>query len=57
MVFVPADSVMTIRHLNNGHWKEIIDYDTFWTLTFSVVVLGAWMFALFSILQNNTTLP
>jgi hypothetical protein len=48
---------MTIRHLNNGHWKEIIDYDTFWTLTFSVVVLGASMFGLFSILQNNPTLP
>jgi hypothetical protein len=48
---------MTIRHLKNGHWKEIIDYDTFWTLTFSVVVLGAWMFTLFSILQKNTTLP
>jgi hypothetical protein len=40
---------MTSRHLNNVHWKEIIDYDTFWTLMFSVVVLGAWMFALFSI--------
>jgi hypothetical protein len=48
---------MTIRHLNNRHWKDIIDYEPFWTLTFSVVVLGAWMFALFSILQNNPTLP
>ena len=46
---------MTIRNLNDRHydWKEIVDYETFWILTFSAVVLGSGMFALFSISQNN----
>jgi hypothetical protein len=40
---------MTIRHLNNRHydWKHIIDYETFWILTFSAVVLGSGILALF----------
>jgi hypothetical protein len=48
-------SAMTIRHLNNRHydWKHIIDYETFWILTFSAVVLGSGFFALLSISQNN----
>jgi hypothetical protein len=51
---------MTIRHLNDRHydWKHMIDYETFWILTFSAVVLGSGIFALFSIAQNNAiTLP
>jgi hypothetical protein len=29
---------MTIRHLNDRHydWKHMIDYETFWILTFSL---------------------
>jgi hypothetical protein len=51
-------SAMTARHLNDPHydWKHIIDYETFWILTLSaVVVLGSWISALFSIAQNNPT--
>jgi hypothetical protein len=46
---------MTIRHLNDRHydWKHMIDYETFWILTFSAAVLGSGIFALFSISQNN----
>jgi hypothetical protein len=46
---------MTVRHLNNRYydWKDIIDYETFWILTFSAVVLGSGIFALFSISQNS----
>jgi hypothetical protein len=48
-------SAMTVRHLNDPHydWKHIIDYETFWILTLSAVVLGSGIFALFSIAQNN----
>jgi hypothetical protein len=48
---------MTARHLNDPHydWKHIIDYETFWILTLSAVVLGSGIFALFSIAQNNPT--
>jgi ABC-type Fe3+ transport system permease subunit len=52
---------MTNRHLNRWHhddWKHIIDYETFWILTFSGVVLGTGLLALFSISPNNAiTLP
>jgi hypothetical protein len=46
---------MTIRHLNIRHydWKHIIDFETFWLLTFSAVVVGSWVFALSSIAQLN----
>ena len=46
---------MTIRHLNRQHhdWKHVIDYETFWILTFSAVVLGSALHALFSISQSN----
>jgi hypothetical protein len=33
--------------------QDIIDYETFWILTFSAVVLGSGIFALFSISQNS----
>ena len=48
---------MTVRHLNDPHhdWKHIIDYETFWILTLSAVILGSGIFALFSIAQNNPT--
>jgi hypothetical protein len=51
---------MTIRYLNNRHddWKHIIDFETLWILTFSAVVLGSGLLALFSISQGNpNTLP
>jgi hypothetical protein len=52
---------MTIGHLNHrlhDDWKHIIDYETFWILTFSAVVLGSGLLALFSISQGNpNTLP
>ena len=46
---------MTLRHLNIRHndWKHVIDYETFWILTFSAVVVGSWFFALFSVSQNT----
>jgi hypothetical protein len=46
---------MTIRHLNNRHyhWKDRVDYAIFWIFTFSAVVLGSGIFALFSISQSN----
>jgi hypothetical protein len=34
-------------------WKHVIDYKTFWILTFSAVVLSGGIFALFSISQNH----
>ena len=34
-------------------WKHVIDYETFWILTFSAVVLSGGIFALFSISQNH----
>jgi hypothetical protein len=46
---------MTIHHLNkrNYEWKHIVDYETFWILTFSAVVLSSDIFALLSISQNH----
>jgi hypothetical protein len=46
---------MTIHHLNkwNYDWKHIVDYETFWLLTFSAVVLSSGIFALLSISQNH----
>ena len=42
---------MTIHHLKKRRddWKRIVDYETFWILTFSAVVLSSGIFALFSI--------
>jgi hypothetical protein len=44
-----------IQHLNNRHhdWMHIVDYETFWILAFSTVVLGSAIFALFSISQSG----
>jgi hypothetical protein len=46
---------MTVHHLKKRHddRKRIIDYETFWILTFSAVVLSSGIFALFSISQNH----
>jgi hypothetical protein len=46
---------MIIRHVNQRHneWKDIIDYETFWILTVSTVVLSGGLLALFSIAQSN----
>ena len=44
---------MTIHHLNKQDWKHIIDYETFWILSFSAVVLSSGFFALLSISLNN----
>jgi hypothetical protein len=45
---------MTVHHLRNRRydWKDIVDYETFWILTFSAVVLGSGILALFSISQT-----
>jgi hypothetical protein len=47
---------MTIRHLHHDDWRHIIDYETLWILTFSPIVLGSWLLALFSISQSNPNL-
>jgi hypothetical protein len=54
---IEGRSAMTIRHLNirRYDWKHIIDYETFWILAFSAVVVGTGFFALFSVSQNNPT--
>ena len=46
---------MANRHLNRQHhvWKHVFDYETFWILAFSAVVLGSGLHALFSISQSN----
>jgi hypothetical protein len=44
---------MTIRHLNKRDWKQIVDYETFWILSFSAVVLSSGFFALLTMSQNN----
>jgi hypothetical protein len=50
---------MTIRDLNRQHhddwddWTHVIDYETFWILTFSAAVLGSGLLALLSISQSN----
>jgi presenilin-like A22 family membrane protease len=46
---------MTIHHLNKRDWKHIVDYETFWILSFSAVVLGSGIVALLSISLNNAT--
>jgi len=42
---------MTVHHPRNrrSDWKDLVDYETFWILTFSAVVLSSGIFALFSI--------
>jgi hypothetical protein len=46
---------MTVHHLEKRRyeWRRIVDYETFWILTFSTVVLSSGIFALFSISQNH----
>jgi hypothetical protein len=46
---------MTVHHLKKRRddWKRIVDYETFWILTFSAVVLSSGILALFSISQNH----
>jgi hypothetical protein len=46
---------MTVNHLKKRRddWKRIVDYERFWILTFSAVVLSSGIFALFSIFQNH----
>jgi hypothetical protein len=47
---------MTFHHLKKQRgydWKQIIDYETLWILTFSTMVLSSGIFALFSISQNH----
>jgi hypothetical protein len=46
---------MTVYHLKKRRyeWKHVVDYETFWILTFSAVVLSCGIFALFSISQNH----
>jgi hypothetical protein len=47
---------MPHRHPNSRHhvrWKDTIDYETFWILTFSAAVLGSGILALLSFAQNN----
>jgi presenilin-like A22 family membrane protease len=49
---------MTIHHLSKRDWKHIVDYETFWILSFSAVVLGSGIVALLSIsLSNGTSFP
>jgi hypothetical protein len=49
---------MTIRHLNDRHygWKHMIDYETFWILTFSAVVLGSAILHCFRFPRTTPTL-
>jgi hypothetical protein len=46
---------MTVHHLRKPRydWKDIVDFETFWILTFSAIVLSSGIFALFSISQNH----
>ena len=46
---------MTVQHLKKQRydWKHIVDYETFWILTFSAVVLSSGIFALSAISQNH----
>jgi hypothetical protein len=55
---IPFDyrgKLMTVHHLRKRRydWKDIVDYETLWILTFSAVVLSSGIFALFSISQNH----
>jgi hypothetical protein len=47
---------MTVYHLTKRRYddlKQIVDYETLWILTFSVVVLSSGVFALLSISQSH----
>jgi hypothetical protein len=46
---------MKAWHLDNPHhnWKHLVDYETFWLLAFTAVVVGSGIVALLSIAQNN----
>jgi len=46
---------MAVPHINHRHhdWKHLVDYETFWVLAFTAVVIGSGIFALFSIAQNS----
>jgi cytochrome c biogenesis factor len=48
---------MTVQHLKKQQryddWKQIIDYETFWILMFSTMVLSSGIFALAAISQNH----
>jgi hypothetical protein len=46
---------MTVYHLKKrrDEWQHIVDYETFWILTFSAVVLSGGIFALSAISQNH----
>jgi uncharacterized membrane protein len=46
---------MTAPPFNHWHvdWKHLIDFETFWVLTFSTVVIGSGFVALLSIAQNT----
>jgi cytochrome c biogenesis factor len=48
---------MTVQHLKKQRryddWKDIIDYETFWILMFSTMVLSSGIFALAAIAQNH----
>jgi len=46
---------MKTWHLDNQHhdWSHLVDYETFWVLAFTAVVIASGIFALFSIAQNN----
>jgi hypothetical protein len=46
---------MTVHHLKKWRyeWKHVVDYETFWILTFSAAVLSSGVFALFSISQSH----
>jgi hypothetical protein len=46
---------MTVYHPENRRydWKHIVDYETFWILAFSAVVLSSGIVALLSISQNH----
>jgi hypothetical protein len=46
---------MAVYHLKKRRhdWKHVVDYETFWILTFSAVVLSSGFFALLSISRNH----
>jgi hypothetical protein len=47
-------SPMSAQHINYHpyEWKQLVDYETFWVLSFSVAVVGTGLFALYSIAQQ-----
>jgi hypothetical protein len=48
---------MTVNHLKKRRddWKCLVDYETFWILTFSAVVLSSGIFALFPFPRTTLT--